>query len=386
MIQFEWPWIFIVAPLPLLLRLLLPPAGAIKEAALRVPSLAPFAIGAGSQAGKMLQRRWLIWPALLAWLLLVSAAARPIWLGDPVELPVSGRDLMLAVDTSGSMQTSDFAIRGKQVNRLDAIKAIAGEFIERRVGDRIGLILFGSQAYVQTPLTFDRKTVQTLLQESAIGIAGEQTAIGDAIGLALKRLLQNPSQKNNQNNKVLILLTDGASNAGEVQPLKAAELAAKEGLTIYTIGIGADEMLVNSMFGTQRVNPSADLDEKTLGAIAKATGGRYFRARDSRQLNQIYSELDKLQPIAQDKQTFRPQRALFFWPLGMALIVAGVLMLIMVGARFIPKAGNSLSAKADVKLPLAPFFGGMNRLGRDTSQRLLHPQGESRPSGNLEMN
>lgn len=324
MIQFEWPWMFIVAPLPLLLRLVLPPAGSIKEAALRVPSLAPFAIEAGAHAGKNSQRRWLIWPTLLTWLLLVSAAARPIWLGDPVELPVSGRDLMLAVDTSGSMQTPDFAIRGKQVNRLDAIKAIAGEFIERRVGDRIGLILFGSQAYVQTPLTFDRKTVQTLLQESAIGIAGEQTAIGDAIGLAVKRLLQNP-----QGNKVLILLTDGASNAGEVPPLKAAELAAKEGLTIYTIGIGADEMLVNSMFGTQRVNPSADLDEKTLGAIAKTTGGRYFRARDSKQLNQIYGELDKLQPVAQDKQTFRPQRALFFWPLGAALMVAGMLLLIM---------------------------------------------------------
>ena len=328
MIQFEWLWMFAIAPLPLLLRWLLPPADAIKEAALRVPSLAPFAIDTGMRVGKFSQRRWLIYPALLAWLLLVTAAARPIWLGDPVELPVSGRDLMLAVDTSGSMQTPDFVIRGQQVNRLEAVKEIASDFIERRVGDRIGLILFGSQAYIQTPLTFDRKTVQTLLQESAIGIAGEQTAIGDAIGLAIKRLLQN-----NQGNKVLILLTDGASNAGEIQPLKAAELAAKEGLTIYTIGVGADEMLVNSFFGTQRVNPSADLDEKTLSAIAKATGGRYFRARDSKQLNQIYSELDKLQPVTQDKQTFRPQRALFYWPLSLALFIAGLLLIIIVRRR-----------------------------------------------------
>lgn len=334
MIQFEWPWIFLVAPLPLLLRWLLPPADAVKEAALRVPSLAPFVIETGAQAGKVLQHRWLIWPALLAWLLLVCAAARPIWLGDPVELPVSGRDLMLAVDISGSMQTPDFVIRGQQVNRLDAVKVIAGDFIQRRVGDRIGLILFGSQAYVQTPLTFDRKTVQTLLQESAIGLAGEQTAIGDAIGLAVKRLEQNPgrgnsAQQNNQGNKVLILLTDGASNAGEVQPLKAAELAAREGLTVYTIGVGADEMLVNSMFGKQRVSPSAGLDEKTLDAIAKATNGRYFRARDSKQLNQIYAELDKLQPVVQDKQTFRPQHALFYWPLGLALLLASLLMLIV---------------------------------------------------------
>lgn len=322
MIQFEWPWIFFTVPLPLLLRLLLPPADAIKEAALRVPSLSPFVIETGAQPGKILQRRWLMLPALLAWLLLVSAAARPIWVGDPVELPVSGRDLMLAVDISGSMQTEDIVNHGEQESRLAAVKEIAGDFIERRIGDRIGLILFGSQAYVQTPLTFDRKTVKTLLQESAIGLAGEQTAIGDAIGLAVKRMLQNP-----QGNKVLVLLTDGASNAGEVQPLKAAELAAKEGLTIYTIGIGADEMLVNTMFGSQRVNPSADLDEKTLVAIAKATGGRYFRARDSKQLNQIYSELDKLQPVTQDKQTFRPLRALFYWPLGFALLLASMLLL-----------------------------------------------------------
>ncbi len=322
MIHFEWPWIFYAAPLPLLLRLLTPAADAIKEAALRVPSLAAFALDAGTQPGKVVRRHWLLLPALLAWLLLVSAAARPIWQGDPVELPVSGRDLMLAVDLSGSMQIEDMIMGGKQISRLAAVKQVAGDFIERRIGDRIGLILFGSQAYVQTPLTFDRKTVQAMLQESAIGLAGEQTAIGDAIGLAVKRLLQHP-----QGNKVLILLTDGASNAGEVQPLKAAELAAKEGLTIYTIGIGADEMVVNSLFGSQRVNPSADLDEKTLTAIANATGGKYFRARDGKQLEQIYSMLDELQPVVQDKQTFRPQRALFYWPLGAAMLLAGLLML-----------------------------------------------------------
>ncbi len=320
MIHFEWPWIFFAAPLPLLLRLFLPPANAVREAALRVPSLKAFALDTGAQPDKSMQRRWLLLPALLAWLMLVCAAARPMWLGDPVELPVSGRDLMLAVDISGSMQIEDMELRGKQVSRLVANKEVAGNFIERRVGDRIGLILFGSQAYVQTPLTFDRKTVQSLLQDAAIGLAGEQTAIGDAIGLAVKRLLENP-----QGNKVLVLLTDGASNAGEVQPLKAAELAAKEGLTIYTIGIGADEMVVNSFFGSQRVNPSADLDEKTLSAIAKATGGKYFRARDGKQLNQIYAMLDELQPVAQDKQTFRPQHALFYWPLGAAMLMAGLL-------------------------------------------------------------
>jgi len=321
-IEFEWLWMFYLTPLPFLLYLLLPVADTVREAALRVPDLGVFTLGDNVHTGRVVQRRLMLLPALLAWLLLVCAAARPVWVGDPVELPVSGRDLMLAVDISGSMQIEDIIQNDKQVDRLTVVKRMAGEFIERRIGDRIGLILFGSQAYVQTPLTFDRKTVHTLLLDSAIGLAGEQTAIGDAIGLAVKRLLQNPS-----GNKVLVLLTDGASNAGEVQPTKAAELAAKNGMTIYTIGIGADEMIVNSFFGSQRVNPSADLDEETLDQIAQTTGGKYFRARDGKQLEQIYTMLDELQPVIQDKQTFRPQHALFYWPLGIAMLLT-VLMLL----------------------------------------------------------
>ena len=322
MIGFDWPWLFLALPLPLLVRRLLPPAEKVEEAALRVPSLAPFAGDAAARPGRFKWRRWPLALSALAWLLLVTAAARPVWLGDPVELAVSGRDLMLAVDLSGSMQTRDFVINGKAVSRLAAIKKIAGEFIERRVGDRIGLILFGSQAYVQTPLTFDRETVNTLLQEAAIGLAGDQTAIGDAIGLAVKRLAQRP-----HSNKVLILLTDGGNNAGEVAPLEAAKLAAQAGLTIYTIGVGATEMLVPSLFGSQRINPSSDLDEKTLRAIAAATGGRYFRASDSERLNRIYAILDKLQPIDHDQQTFRPRRTLFYWPLAAGLLLAAALLL-----------------------------------------------------------
>jgi Ca-activated chloride channel family protein len=277
----------------------------------------PFALGAGHGPNGVRGRRWVLWPAAAAWLLLVTAAARPVWLGPPVDLPVSGRDLLLAVDLSGSMGTKDFKLNGQQVDRLTAVKAIAGDFIQRRIGDRLGLILFGLNAYVQSPLTFDRKTVNTLLQESAIGLAGDQTAIGNAIGLAVKELRRNP-----KGNKVLILLTDGANNAGEVDPLEAAKLAAREGLTIYTIGIGADSMLVPSLFGAQRVNPSQDLDEDTLRAIAKATGGRYFRARDSAALDKIYGIIDGLQPVDQERQTFRPRRSLFYWPLAMALITA----------------------------------------------------------------
>ena len=224
MIEFVWPWLFALLPLPLLIRWLLPADNRQQQAALRVPFYhdvrnTPMA------GGKPVEARWPLWLALLAWVLLVIAAARPQWLGDPVELPVSGRDLMLAVDLSGSMQTPDFELHGRTVNRLQAIKAVAGEFIQRRVGDRIGLILFGRQAYLQTPLTFDRRTVQTLLNESAIGLAGKETAIGDAIGLAVKRLRDKDIKS-----RVLILLTDGANTAGEIEPIKAAELAAQEGL------------------------------------------------------------------------------------------------------------------------------------------------------------
>jgi Ca-activated chloride channel family protein len=228
----------------------------------------------------------------------------------------------LAVDLSGSMQEQDFVLKGERVDRLTAIKAVAGNFIERRVGDRIGLILFGEQAYLQAPLTFDRKTVKTLLDESAIGLAGRSTAIGDAIGLAVKRL-----RKRSEKDRVLILLTDGANTAGVVDPVQAAQLAAHEGLKIYTIGVGADEMMVQDMlFGLRKINPSSDLDEKTLKTIASLTGGEYFRARDTRALEKIYSELDKLEPVQSDARQFRPRTALYYWPLAASLLIAALLL------------------------------------------------------------
>lgn len=322
MIGFVWPWLFLALPLPLLVRLLLPAVEPAQEAALKVPALQPFTLGPAPLSTQRRNGRRLLWPALLAWLLLVTAAARPVWYGKPIELPVSGRDLMLAVDLSGSMQTRDFVINGQQVTRLQATQIVASDFIQRRVGDRIGLILFGRQAYVQTPLTFDRKTVEQLLQEAVIGLAGQETAIGDAIGLAVKRLEDDPNDS-----KVLILLTDGANTAGEVEPEKAAELAAQKGLKIYTIGIGADEMLVNSLFGMRRINPSDDLDEQMLRSIAKITGGQYFRARDTAALDKIYQLLDELEPVDQDVQTFRPQQSLFYVPLAGAVILAGLITL-----------------------------------------------------------
>lgn len=318
MIHFEWPWLLLALPFPLVVRWLFPARMTVEQAALKVPFLEDFS---GAETKSVSQnKQWPLLLAAIAWIMLVVASTRPQWLGEPIEQAVSGRDLMMAVDLSGSMEVQDFFINKRAVDRLTAIKYVASDFINRRVGDRIGLILFGTQAYLQTPLTFDRKTVMTLLDESAIGLAGDNTAIGDAIGLAIKRLKNQPADS-----RVLILLTDGANTAGEVAPLKAAELAAANHLKIYTIGIGADEMIVRSFFGSRKVNPSTDLDENTMVKIAETTGGRYFRARSSDELNNIYMLLDKLEPVEKDKQFFRPRTDLFYWPLALALVLSGLI-------------------------------------------------------------
>jgi Ca-activated chloride channel family protein len=227
---------------------------------------------------------------------------------------------MLAVDLSGSMDAKDFELANRRVDRLTATKAVASDFISRREGDRLGLILFGERAYLQVPLTLDRETVNVLLMEAFIGLAGEKTAIGDAITLAVKRIHEQGADAGEQ---VLILLTDGANTAGAIDPIKAAELAQQIGLRIYTIGIGAEQMVVPSISGTlRRVNPSADLDEETLTSIADLTGGRYFRAIDTASLQQIYRLLDEMEPVAEPEGGFRPVHVLYYWPLGGALVLA----------------------------------------------------------------
>ena len=328
MLQLEWPQVLLLMPLPLLAYWLLPPRALAEQAALRVPDLGVFELG-GARASVARPRRWPVWLAALAWALAVIAAGRPQWLGDAVSIPVSGRDLMLAVDLSDSMRTGDFELENRQVNRLTASRAVATDFIERRRGDRIGLILFGTRAYLQTPLTFDVDTVRRLLDEAAIGLAGERTAIGDAIGLAVKRL-----EDSGNSNRVLILMTDGANTAGEVAPIRAAELAAARGLRIYTIGIGADEEFDNSWLGLRRSNPSSQPDEATLRAIAAATGGRYFRARDSDELAEIYAELDALEPLPSDAERLRPIRPLFVYPLAGALTLAGLMLALTLWRRW----------------------------------------------------
>ncbi len=317
---FEWWWILCLLPLPWLYRLLkraLPQS----SPALKIPVYNQLL--AGQRDTSAVHRgnlySWLL--LTLVWLGCLLAAARPVWVGEVVQLPTSGRDLMLAVDISGSMETLDMPLGNDLTDRITAVQVVLGQFVERRVGDRLGLILFGSMPYLQVPLTFDHNTLYNLLHEARIGFAGSATAIGSAIGMAVKRLQERP-----ENHRILILLTDGANTAGTLDPMQAADAAAEFGVKIYTIGIGADSMLQRSLFGTRRVNPSADLDEETLQAIADKTGGRYFRARDVNELNNIYQELDQLEPIEQDPELLRPRKALFHWPLALALIAALALL------------------------------------------------------------
>jgi len=341
MISLAWPWVLIALPLPLLVWLLLPPADPRPSRALKLPFYGELLRSLGGERARR-GHPWMLLFAWLAWLLLVVASARPQWLGNPVQLPVAGRDLMLAVDVSGSMGQQDYLLQGQATSRLDVVKAVAGRFIEERSGDRLGLILFGSQAYLQTPLTFDRKTVRTMLDEAAIGLAGIQTAVGDAIALGVKRLRLQP-----EDNRVLILLTDGATSAGSLTPVDAAQIASQFGVRVYTIGIGAGEIGGQSPFG-MLVQKGQDLDPATLKEIARITGGRYFEATDAQQLEQVYAELNRLEPSIRDTRSLRPVRSLYIWPAGAALVISILL---------------ALAALTETRPVTAPDAGGADDAG-----------------------
>ena len=312
-LAFEWAWAWLLLPLPLLAHRFMPPLKRTIGPALRVPERDRFVFtSAQTVAPSRLNPDWIL--AGLMWLCLLSAAARPLLLDASMAAPASGRDLMLAVDLSGSMEVRDAEMRGRPASRLNAIKAVAGDFIERRIGDRVGLILFGGQAYLQAPLSFDRATARTFLEESSVGLAGRQTALGDAIGLAIKRMSLDGATPEH---RVLVLLTDGAATAGVLTPLKAAQLARQAGLKIYAIGIGSPRSADSEL--------SSELDEATLRRIAQITGGRYFRAGPAGRLEEIYAQLDRLEPAALDELNIRAGRPAHLPPLVVALALGLVL-------------------------------------------------------------
>ncbi|CAM4392785.1 vWA domain-containing protein [Pseudoalteromonas ostreae] len=314
MFEFSWPWLFVLLPLPWLLRLF-KPVHSEGNTRLRIPSFAKHNLGAQvvqQQARGISIFEWLVW------LLLVIALANPTWLDEPITLPNEGRDIMLAVDLSGSMTEQDMAYQGQYVDRLTMVKAVLSDFIEQRQGDRLGLILFGDTAFLQTPLTRDVKTVSQMLSEAQIGLVGRATAIGDALGLSVKRFASK-----DESNRIVVLLTDGQNTAGNLDPEEALLLAREEGIKVYTIGVGSDNPRGFSLFNMGGMS-GGSLDETLLKRIAEQTGGLYFRAKDVAGLQQIYQELDKLEPISADEQTFRPQSALFYFPLLIALTLIGL--------------------------------------------------------------
>ena len=316
MIELLWPWMLFALLLPWLAYRRAPAVRAGR--AVRLPIYVELQAAAAASRSQRFMPGWRAAACIAAWVLLVVAASRPVWLGDPIRLPASGRDLMLAVDVSGSMEESDMVVEGRRVNRLQAVQSVAADFIERRVGDRVGLILFGDRAYVYSPLSLDRDTVATLLADALVGLAGQKTAIGDAIGLAAKRLQDSPSD-----HRVLVLLTDGVNTAGELNPDKAAELASTLGIRIHTIGFGSGAQAFGGFFQIQQ----SQIDEPQLQRIAQQTGGLYFRARNTEELEAIYQLLDDIEPVEVDALSLRPQDELFIWPLALAGLFAGLVAL-----------------------------------------------------------
>lgn len=319
MLRLAWPLCLALLPVAWLVRRFLPAASVPHEAALSVPHGLDLSAGIPSSLAAHADRRtiFLLWAV---WSLLVLATARPQWLGEPLEVSMSGRDIVLAVDVSASMEKEDMKDADGFIERLAITKQLAGEFISRRQGDRIGLILFGSNAYVQAPLTFDRTTVKRMLEESFVGLAGRETAIGDAIALAVRKL-GNELDTARIRHRVVVLVTDGVNNAGALEPRDAAALAAEYGVKVYTVGIGSDREASGTVY-----EDSAELDEEMLTQVAQATGGQYFRARDTAEFSAVSAKLDEQEPVSTVESGFRPVTEMFHWPLALATLLGLILL------------------------------------------------------------
>jgi Ca-activated chloride channel family protein len=305
--SFEWWWMFLALPLPIVIyRLRSAPAT-------RAQVTLPHMDGIHARINQRDKLCKVI--AVLGWVAFVTASARPVWFDEPITVYPKHRDMMLVIDLSYSMSREDMLHNGDYEDRLSTVKRVVSDFVERREGDRLGLVYFADHAYLQTPLTFDRKAIQTQLNQTVLKLIGTQTAIGDGIGLATKTFIDGDAPQ-----RVMILLSDGSNNAGVLDPMKAAEIAKRNDTTIYTIGIGAGEMQVREFFMTRTVNTAEDLDEKALIDIAKLTGGQYFRARNAKELNTIYDTINALQPVQKATQSWRPRTEWFPLPASLGLI------------------------------------------------------------------
>lgn len=329
MFELSTVWALALLPIPLIVWYFVPRAKATPPAALNVPFFEAMTGIVDKEKYSITAQSLLLLPSLI-WLLLVLALSGPKWVGEPRPVEREGYNIMMVLDLSGSMEINDMLLNGRPATRLSVVKRAAEQFVVDRKGDKIGLILFGTRAYLQTPLTYDRHSVLMRLQDASAGLAGKTTSIGDAVGLAVKRLDSAPNK-----GRVIILLTDGANNSGVLAPLKAAELAKEEGIKVYTIGLGSesDPRALSNDFVLS--NASADLDEDTLQKMAAMTGGRYFRAMDTQSLQSIYQTINQLETVNQEQATIRPQKEYYPWFVGFALLLCGFWF--MAKAQLIPR-------------------------------------------------
>ena len=308
MIEFGHPLAFLLLPLPLLIHFAVPPLQQ-RVSALRFPFFRRLAevVGQDPKEGSVVFRRTLVQniAAVLVWVLVVAALAQPEHVGEPIIQEKAARDVMLAIDISGSMDQRDFpSTEGERVQRLDGVKRVVGEFITERDGDRVALIVFGARAFVQAPFTEDLTSVRALLDQTEVGMAGPHTVLGDAIGLAIKTF-----QSSKIEDRLLIVLSDGADTGSRMTPVNAAAIAARDDIEIITIGVGDPDGT-----GEQR------LDERTLTEIARASGGSYFFAGDEAALSDIYARIDAQKPREVETTTYRPREQLGYIFLALAAL------------------------------------------------------------------
>ena len=313
--EIAYPWIFILILLPVFIYWLAP-AFRIKSASLQVPNLEKTASLTGlkpKDSALVTKKNKLVsFLLFIIWVLILMALSSPRLVGEPELKIKTSRNFLIVADISFSMANSDWVIEGKRTTRWEAVKSVMHEFIEKRTGDRMGLIFFGSSAYVQVPFTSDLKTMELLLEEADVGMAGQMTNIGKAVVKGIEMFDQDTIKT-----KVMLVLTDGVDSGTEILPLDAADLAKKDSIHIYTLGIGDPE------------NSGSDLDEQTLKEISEMTDARYFRAIDTEQLSEIYAELDKLEPIEYEEETFIPATLLYYYPLTLAIVLTLILSLML---------------------------------------------------------
>ncbi|MBQ3695469.1 MAG: VWA domain-containing protein [Alphaproteobacteria bacterium] len=324
MYQFVWPFVFLLLPLPLILRQLLSASNSEQQAmpgALKVPFFERLKKLGNQRSVSHRALSPLLWT--LVWILFVTAAARPVWIGDPIMQEKEVRNIVLTMDVSGSMEEEDFDVNGRPMTRLNMVKHLAQDFIQKRKGDNLGLVIFGSEAYTYTPLSPDTKSLLGLMDEIGIGIAGNQTAMGDGLALAVQTVASVPEKA-----RIVILMSDGFANAGVVQLEEALQLAKKSNVKVYTIGIGSDRQTIQDFLGFVQINPSLDLDEDALKHVAAETGGQYFRAKTTADLQKIYNLIDELETTKAEETTIRPRKEMAYWFIlaGLTLWMLGFLI------------------------------------------------------------